>query len=56
LPSALEVGAMARDRWMVPRSERYPEYRNWRREQFLEQVLNQQNFSVDEKCIGRKTG
>jgi hypothetical protein len=56
LPSALEVGAMARDRWMVPRSERYSEYRNWRREQFLEQVLGEHNFSVDTECIGRKTG
>lgn len=35
LMSTTEVGELARDRWLIPRSKRKPEYLMWNREQFL---------------------
>lgn len=33
--SVEEIATLARDRWIIPRAERKPEYRHFRREQFL---------------------
>ena len=38
LPTVAEMGAAALERWVVPRAERKPEFRLWRRESFLEQL------------------
>ena len=40
LKTVAEIGALARDRWLVPRAERRPEYKDWNREQFRDLVLN----------------
>jgi hypothetical protein len=34
LKTVSEIGALARARWIVPRAERRPDYKNWKREQF----------------------
>lgn len=39
LKSVAEIGALARARWIVPRSERRPEFKEWKREQFRSLVL-----------------
>jgi hypothetical protein len=39
LKSVAEVGALARERWLIPRSLRTPEYRNWRRSDIAALVL-----------------
>jgi len=40
LKTVAEIGALARDRWLVPRAERRQEYKEWKREQFRDLVLN----------------
>jgi hypothetical protein len=35
-----EVGALARQRWLVPRAIRRPQYKDWRRSHFSNLVLN----------------
>ena len=39
LKTVEEVGALARERWLVPRASRVPEYKNWKKGQFAELVL-----------------
>ncbi len=39
LKSVEEVGALARERWLIPRANRMPEYKNWKKAQFAELVL-----------------
>lgn len=41
LQSVAEIGAMARQRWVVPRAERRPEYKEWTLDQFRALVLPQ---------------
>ena len=36
--SVEEISALARDRWMIPRAKRKPEYRQFRRREFFERV------------------
>lgn len=43
LKTVSEVGALARERWLVPRSLRRPEYKDWRRSDFKDLVLNQRS-------------
>lgn len=38
LPTAQEIGALARERWIVPRSIRKPEFRNWRKSALLSRL------------------
>jgi hypothetical protein len=38
LQAVSEIGALARERWLVPRAERRPEYRDWTHEQFYRLV------------------
>jgi len=38
LQAVSEIGALARERWLVPRAERRPEYRDWTHEQFFSLV------------------
>lgn len=40
LLSVAEIGALARERWLIPRAERRPEFREWKRDQFNDLVLN----------------
>lgn len=40
LKTASEIGALARARWIVPRAERRPDYKNWKREQFQRLVTH----------------
>jgi hypothetical protein len=40
LKTVAEVGALVRDRWLVPRSVRRPEYKAWRRSDFKDLVLS----------------
>jgi hypothetical protein len=42
-----EVGSLARARWLVPRSIRRPEYKNWQRDQFRDLVLHHRIRSID---------
>lgn len=37
--SVAEIGALARTRWLVPRAERRPEFRDWKRDQFRALLL-----------------
>ncbi len=36
--SASEIARLSLDRWVIPRSERVPTYREWRREDFLAEI------------------
>lgn len=45
LKTVEEVGALARDRWLVGRAERMPEYRNWQIEEF-EKLLSSRTSGV----------
>lgn len=38
LPTVAEMGAAALERWVVPRAQRQPEFRVWRKESFLEEL------------------
>ncbi len=38
LDTVAEIGAMARERWLVPRAERRPEYKDWKLEHFHDLV------------------
>lgn len=38
LPSVSEVAGVARERWMVPRAERRPDYRRWRAHRLLKKL------------------
>ena len=38
LPTVAEIGAAALERWVVPRAQRRPEFRQWRRKSFLEEL------------------
>jgi len=40
LKTVNEVGALVRERWLVPRAIRRPQYKNWRRSHFSDLVLN----------------
>ena len=40
LKTVAEVGVLARDRWLVPRGLRRPEYKTWKRADFKDLVLN----------------
>jgi hypothetical protein len=40
LKTVAEIGALARDRWLIPRAERRQEYKDWKRDQFRDLVLN----------------
>lgn len=35
-----EVGALARERWIIPRAERQPEFKDWKRNDFKNLILN----------------
>lgn len=39
LKTVAEIGALARDRWLIPRAERRPEYKTWKRDQFHDLIL-----------------
>jgi hypothetical protein len=39
IQSVAEIGLQARARWLVPRSERRPEYKEWAHDQFRALVL-----------------
>lgn len=39
LKSVAEIGELARARWIIPRAERRPDYKIWKREQFRSLVL-----------------
>jgi hypothetical protein len=43
LPTAENMGAAALERWVLPRSERRPEFRLWRRESFLQELSGTPN-------------
>lgn len=45
LKSVAEVGAMARERWLIGRAERMPDYRNWKVAEF-ERLLSLRTGSV----------
>lgn len=38
LPTVAQMGEAAKTRWVIPRAERMPEFRFWRREKFLEEI------------------
>jgi hypothetical protein len=40
LKTVAEIGALARERWLIPRSLSRPEYKSWRRCDFRDLVLN----------------
>ena len=40
LLTVAEVAQLARERWIVPRANRNPEFRAWRPEQFLDDIMN----------------
>ncbi len=40
LLSVEDVGLLAKERWIVPRAERYPAYQSWNREQILGMIMN----------------
>ena len=39
LKTVSEIGEFARARWIVPRAERRPDYKSWKREQFRSLLL-----------------
>lgn len=41
LKTVAEIGLLARTRWLVPRAERRPEYKEWTRDQFRKLVFSQ---------------
>jgi hypothetical protein len=45
LKSVAEIGVLARDRWLVPRAERRPDYKAWKRDQFRDLVLMRRKHS-----------
>lgn len=38
LPTVCEVGEWVRNRWIIPRASRYPEYRQWQAKAFLNEI------------------
>ncbi|MET3479337.1 Druantia anti-phage system protein DruA [Variovorax atrisoli] len=38
LPTVAQMGEAAKERWVIPRAERMPEFRAWRSEQFLREL------------------
>lgn len=40
LPTTQDRGNAALARWVIPRSERYPEFRHWQPEQFLQELVS----------------
>jgi hypothetical protein len=53
LKTVQEISDLARDRWMVPRSMRRPDYRDWKREKILELIVG--SLEVSPKKRGHAT-
>src|SRR5262245_3009135 len=50
-----EVGALVRERWLVPRGIRRPQYKNWRRSHFSELVMDYRAGSQEAAPVVRRS-
>jgi hypothetical protein len=54
LKTVAEISILARDRWLIPRAERRPEYRNWKREHVAKLITGEFGWTVKPQARAAK--
>lgn len=55
LLTVAEVAQLARDRWIIPRANRNPDFRSWRPVQFLDHIMHNIEPAVEKKSADGKS-